>query len=973
MIRRILLPLLGLGCSLTLLLACYRGVLFQDGQFAGFDAAFFYYPLYLRIQQEWAAGRWPLWDPGQNGGVPLLGLPMAAVFYPGKLVYALLPYQWAARLYVVMHTFIALLGVWALARALGVSRPAGLMGGLSYAFGAPVLLLTGNLILLVGAAWLPWGLRAIDGLFRQPRGRRRWAAGLAVVLALQVLGGDPEAAYLTVVCGAGYAIVLAWHATERRQPLRTWPTALGMIIVWVAGTLVCATVGPAAPSRWLPGARMVVPAAWIVLGIALAWRWRGHRDAAPLTARLVGLAGACALAAALAAVQLLPGLEFAAGTERLAEDVVLNVYRFSLEPHRVIELFWPNVFGTMGPENHSWLRAVLPTRDRAPWLVSLYLGGFPLILALSAAGIRGVPPWRAWLTVVATVGLAASLGKFASPLWWARWGPWAAALGPHDPLMSLQRDDAFFYDGAWSPYAILATILPGFGVFRYPCKLFTPAAVALAVLAAAGWDGLVAGQAQRLRRLGWAGLGVSVLGSTLALAGRAPIVAVLSRYVPADPAFGPADVSAAWMATQRALVHGMLVFAAALALARATPRHPRRAAALALLFLTGDLALANAGLVWTVPQADLETLPEAALRIATAEAATKSSGPFRIYRMPDWLPPHFAVSSSPRRLHEQFAWNRRTLQPLYGLPLGLEYCTTQGILELDDHRFFFSSELLPMPAAIATIVGLPAGRPVRYYPRRGFDLWGARYFLLPADPLNWDSEARGFASFLHDTELIYPAPGVISGENVPGGSDSWRLRDDWQLRRNRAAFPRAWLVHTARVRPPATSLAERQALMSALLFMNDPLWSDPKKEVFDLRTGALVETDDRDALRGYLARRAPEPSESVVVVRDEPQRVELRAMLKWPGLVILADTYYPGWRLTIDGTPAPILRANRMMRGAAVAAGEHTLVYTFRPQSVQIGAIVSAAGLMLLLAALWPRTENPAYCLQPVRHGMLQR
>jgi hypothetical protein len=288
------------------------------------------------------------------------------------------------------------------------------------------------------------------------------------------------------------------------------------------------------------------------------------------------------------------------------------------------------------------------------------------------------------------------------------------------------------------------------------------------------------------------------------------------------------------------------------------------------------------------------------------------------------------------------------------LPLGLEYCTTQGILELDDHRYFFSSELLPMPGAIAAFVGLPAGRPVRYYPRRGFDLWGARYFLLPADPLNWDSEPRGFASFLHDTELIHPAPGVISGENDPRRSDSWRLRDDWQLRRNRAAFPRAWLVHTARVRRPAANLAERQALMSTLLFMNDPLWSDPTKEVFDLRTSAVVETNDRDALRGYLARRPPEPSESVMVVRDEPQLVELRAVLKWPGLVILADSYYPGWHLTIDGTPAPIVRANRMMRGAAVAAGEHTLVYTFRPLSVQIGAIVSAAGLFVLLAALWP-------------------
>src|SRR3984885_15405136 len=117
MIRRIALSILGVACALALLLVCFRPVLFEDGQFVHFDAAFFYYPLYQRVQQEWAAGRWPLWDPGQNGGTPLLAIPMAAVLYPGKVLYALLPYAWAARLYVIVHICIAFFGVLALARS----------------------------------------------------------------------------------------------------------------------------------------------------------------------------------------------------------------------------------------------------------------------------------------------------------------------------------------------------------------------------------------------------------------------------------------------------------------------------------------------------------------------------------------------------------------------------------------------------------------------------------------------------------------------------------------------------------------------------------------------------------------------------------------------------------------------------------------------------------------------------------------
>ena len=84
--RRAVLPLLGLACFLGLLLVIYRPVLLEDGQFAWDNASYLYYPLYLpAFQQEWISGRWPLWDPGQNGGEPcLLGNPITAVLYPGK-------------------------------------------------------------------------------------------------------------------------------------------------------------------------------------------------------------------------------------------------------------------------------------------------------------------------------------------------------------------------------------------------------------------------------------------------------------------------------------------------------------------------------------------------------------------------------------------------------------------------------------------------------------------------------------------------------------------------------------------------------------------------------------------------------------------------------------------------------------------------------------------------------------------------
>ena len=140
---------LGLICFTFLVVACYGGALFGGGQFAFRDAAHFYYPLYYRVQQEWAAGHLPLWEPRENSGMPLLGSPMAAVLYPGKIFFAILPYAWGLRSYIVAHEFLAFGAMLALTRSWGVSWTGGLLAGLCFAFGGPILSNDFNVIYLV--------------------------------------------------------------------------------------------------------------------------------------------------------------------------------------------------------------------------------------------------------------------------------------------------------------------------------------------------------------------------------------------------------------------------------------------------------------------------------------------------------------------------------------------------------------------------------------------------------------------------------------------------------------------------------------------------------------------------------------------------------------------------------------------------------------------------------------------------------
>jgi hypothetical protein len=149
-------------CLASLTLACFGPVLFRGRQFAYRDSANFYYPLYQRVQQEWRAGRLPLWMPEENSGMPMLANPTAAVLYPGQLIFAALPYPWAVRVYVVAHVALAFVAMRALLRHWSISPTGATVGAMAYAFGAPMLFLYCNVVFLVGAAWMPLGLRSAD-------------------------------------------------------------------------------------------------------------------------------------------------------------------------------------------------------------------------------------------------------------------------------------------------------------------------------------------------------------------------------------------------------------------------------------------------------------------------------------------------------------------------------------------------------------------------------------------------------------------------------------------------------------------------------------------------------------------------------------------------------------------------------------------------------------------------------------------
>lgn len=178
-----------------------------------FDGITQFYPWRLQAARAWRAGKLPLTNPyafSAEGGTPLLANSQSAPLYPPNLLFALLGEMnlwYGFGLSAALHTLLAAVGIFRLARALGISRTGGLLAATTFTLSAPVVCWLALPTFLCAAAWLPWLLLAIQ------RGRL-WDAGLLAGLVL--LSGHLQIALFVLLAAGAYALTL-----HGRQP-RGW-------------------------------------------------------------------------------------------------------------------------------------------------------------------------------------------------------------------------------------------------------------------------------------------------------------------------------------------------------------------------------------------------------------------------------------------------------------------------------------------------------------------------------------------------------------------------------------------------------------------------------------------------------------------------------------------------------------------------------------------------------------------------------
>jgi len=908
------------GLALAPLIVFWRGTLGQV-ILAPVDGLIYSFPSRLLAAQLLASGTLPLWNPYVFSGFPLFGQMQTAVLYPGNLFFYLLPPVAAMNWMMLLCYSAAALGTYAYVRAIGCTPFAAAFAGLTFGLGGFMPAHLGHVATPQGAACLGWLLWSLERLRTTARFRFVLAAVLVVAVAI-CAGHPPTPIYLLMVGG----LYVACFGLLERPPV---------------GRL-----------------------------------------------RYVGLsAAAVAAALLLTAVQLLPTAELAAQGER-AELTFGAFASFSMPRLQLPMLLFPYFFG--GGQSGTYWGAWNPGE------LTGYVGAAPLMLAAAALALVRRDRRAAFWAALAAFALVLVLGD-GTPL---------ARLMYQVPVYRLFRAQArnlLEFDFAVAVLAALALSAAPARALRRGAALVVAVAVLFAIVAVAAGPAI------------WGAFAVHTRGAE-----HGPqLVAAASTWN--NPALlVPLAATAAAAAAVVALAHRPTATGAALLLAvqaldlfvfNTLMRHPNTAAATVLEeppHVRALRAVQGSGSVGRVTVTAAGELTADYRHALWGVELVNGYDPFMLSRYSE-----FALGMP--------YWGNLSLPVLARTPRVLDLLSSRYLVVLQQGSpdGWGIYRILPPGGRIDFVLRAPhvadGVEAVTYLGHAVGVEQGAPVARVTLSDASGESEVLTLRAGEHTAEWSWSHPSVssrarharpadvVSGSTPPGGeayravlkasrplavtrvsveslrphstlavdrlaltgakgpprslttldamradTARWVARHEtpwFSLLENRAALPRAWLVGRTTVLPAADVLG---AVHQGRL---------PDGRAFDPRAEALVESGEARE-HGPLG-----PDARVTVVAAEPNAMDLASHAATPSFLVVSEIFYPGWRAFVDDTEVPIVRTNYVLRGIELSPGSHRIRMEFDPGSVRLGAAISAATAVLLVAVgVWRlrRRQQPA-------------
>jgi len=664
---------------------------------------------------------------------------------------------------------------------------------------------------------------------------------------------------------------------------------------------------------------LIIMAYYAAARLIWAW-WRDRKGWRALFRPAIALLAMMVLGLGLGAAQFIPLYEL--GTHSFRQDAAdLDTVRgYALPNRHVLKFLIPNVYGS--PAHHEYRDVFSGDMVQQDWQRPRGDGGFDRVTS-TEFGIKNYVEGGAYMGVLVMV--LAGIGLVAR----------SHTATPIRFILALLALISLTFAFGLPTYALLYDAFPNINQLHTPFRWVWPLTFCVAALAGCGADALTRARREHefgrsywqqesvrrdpvFRAARWVGWGLIVLGMVI-LAGLLISRIAYDQFEPlveriyhslarANEAFPDARSFYSYE-FWNVLLLGLFTTAAGIVIrvARCPIYLPKRLGGfpiwqvLAILVIALDLMIAG----WNFnPSADPAWLDYKPASVAWLQTRMAEEGPFRYTT--------FSFEGQP--FHANSTW-------VYGL---------------HDVRGYDS--LIPLQYADYTKLIMPQ-----------YGLLANR--IDPISPLNRDALASPLLDILNVRYVV--TDGQLDAAEDLGYTEVY-ADEAVRIYENSDVLPRAYTL-------PYYDLTEEQcgAIPDsfASIISSPDFTADPRRVVIE----GFPDTEDCDLV--YLwpeEEHEADPNPATIMAYGSIE-VVVDADVEQESWLVLADSYYPGWKAFVDGVEQPIYRANHAFRAVTVPADASRVEFVFRPGSVLLGAVVSAFawfGLLSAGAGLWRRART---------------
>jgi hypothetical protein len=202
-----------------------------DGSFmGGIDIPAYLYWNVEFVKERLLSGSFPFWNPYILSGHPFFANPSTFVLYPATLLYVFLPLPWAFNIDILIHIYIAAIGMYFFVKMITQSRYAGLAAAIVFSLNGYFMwrIYNGHITLIHAAALIPFIFYYIEKAVISNRIFFLSISGL--ILGIQILGGDPQITYYTSLFLTLYFFI-RWFSVSKPLQFTSVMRAFGFYII----------------------------------------------------------------------------------------------------------------------------------------------------------------------------------------------------------------------------------------------------------------------------------------------------------------------------------------------------------------------------------------------------------------------------------------------------------------------------------------------------------------------------------------------------------------------------------------------------------------------------------------------------------------------------------------------------------------------------------------------------------------------